>query len=218
MAVAARAFLFVFAACVRLGPRWVPLWLNHQGNHAHRHAPAEPAPSHPTRSIGSPPATTSACSVDPQSGAVGAVARPIQLRRSHSPYPTRGQESGARQSWSTARCASRLLWAADHVPGPVRDPRARTSGRDGPSARGARHSRARAFLRPSRVLRRSARARTPTRTHPPSPSLKPCAVGLSALRRPAAQGGAGRGQLSFTDLGTPLHPPRPELEALPSWM
>ena len=34
---------------------------------------------------------------------------------------------------------------------------------------------------PSRVLRRSARARSPTRTHPPSPSLKPCAVGLSAL-------------------------------------
>ena len=126
--------VFFFAACVRLGPRWVPLWLNHQGNHAHRHAPAEPAPSHPTRSIGSPPATTSACSVDPQAGAVGAVAGPIQLRRSHSPYPTRGQESGARQSWSTARCASRLLWAADHVPGPVRDPRARTSRRDGPSA------------------------------------------------------------------------------------
>ena len=120
---------------------------------------------------------------------------------------------------STTRRASRLLWAADHVPGRAACiPRARTYGRDGPSARGARHSRARAFLRPRRVLRRSARARTPTRTHPPSPSLKPCAVGLSALRRPAAQGGAGRGQLSFTDLGTPLHPPRPELEALPSWM
>ena len=72
-----------------------------------------------------------------------------------------------------------------------------------------RRSLARAFLRPSRVLRRSARARRPTRTHPPSPSLKPCAVGLSALRRPAAQGGAGRGQLSFTDLGTPLQPPSP---------
>jgi hypothetical protein len=197
----------------------VPLWLNHQGNHAHRHAPAEPAPSHPTRSIGSPPATTSACSVDPQAGAVGAVAGPIQLRRSHSPYPTRGQESGARQSWSTARCASRLLWAADHVPGHgPRPARAHVQARWPVRPLHGRRSLARAFLRPSRVLRRSARARSPTRTHPPSPSLKPCAVGLSALRRPAAQGGAGRGQLSFTDLGTPLHPPRPELEALPSWM
>ena len=127
---------FFFAACVRLGLRWVPLRLNHQGNHAHRHAPTEPAPSHPTHSIGSPPATTSACSVDPQASAVGAVAGPIQLRRSHSPYPTRGQENGAHQSWSTACCASHVLWAADHVPGPVRVPRTRTSGRDGPSAHG----------------------------------------------------------------------------------
>ena len=57
---------FFFAACVRLSPRWVPLRLNHQGNHAHRRTPTEPAPSHSARSIGPPPATTSACTADPR--------------------------------------------------------------------------------------------------------------------------------------------------------
>ena len=72
--------MFFFAACVRLGPRWVPLRLNHQGNHAHRRAPAEPAPSHPARSIGPPPATTSACTADPRAGATSATSRAMGER------------------------------------------------------------------------------------------------------------------------------------------
>ena len=164
------------------------------------------------------PKDTSACTVDPRPApsapardrfSVGAVTPPTQREARRAVHDSLGVPrvvllacSGL-PIMSQARSASR----ARARPGAMARP---------PTA--LRRSLARAFLRPSRVLRRSARARTPTRTHPPSPSLKPCAVGPSALRRPAAQGGAGRGQLSFTDLGTPLHPPRPELEALPSWM
>ena len=160
--------------------------------------------------------------------------RPPRLTPSPAPSaPSRDRFSSGAVTPPTQREARRAVHASLGVPRVVllacsglpimSQARSATRARARPGAMArpptARpRSLARAFLRPSRVLRRSARARSPTRTHPPSPSLKPCAVGLSALRRPAAQGGAGRGQLSFTDLGTPLHPPRPESEALPSWM